>query len=99
MNLPPDVEGFVRQSFATSELSGALQLLEAAVLHDGSTPNHRMLRCAVIASGGSLGSLRRYVACLAADYRDVIVAGEYETRDDELVRVRDLSKPLKYDTP
>lgn len=36
-----------------------------------------------------------YVDLLKIDYRDVIVAGEYESRNGNLVRVRDLSKPFE----
>ncbi len=97
MSLPPDLEQYVRQCFAAPERLEALQLLNAAVLHDGKKPDHRMLRSAVVASDNTLGGLKERVTGLATDYRDVIVAGEYEMRDGELVRIRDLSKPIQLD--
>lgn len=85
----------MHQHFATSDVAEAMRLLKTAVLHDGKAPDHRMLRCAVVASEKSLRSLKHYVAGLAVDFRDVIVAGEYESRNGELVQVRDLSKPIE----
>jgi hypothetical protein len=38
-----------------------------------------------------LEKLRYYVGLLAVDYRDVIVAGEYEIVDRQPVRVRNLT--------
>ncbi|KZC22523.1 hypothetical protein RHOFW104T7_00270 [Rhodanobacter thiooxydans] len=73
----------------------ALSLLEAAKLHDGTTPDVRILRCALVASGGELLELARQIDQLKCDYRDVILAGEYEFRGKEAVRVRDLSEPLR----
>ena len=37
----------------------------------------------------------RYMSLLAIDWRDVVVAGEYELRDGVPVRVRDLTQPLR----
>ena len=53
-----------------------------------------MLRCALAACDNTPESLDHYVAELAVDYRDVILAGEYGQEDGEYVRVRDLSKPF-----
>ena len=36
-----------------------------------------------------------FVSMLAVDWRDVVVAGEYELRDGVPVRVRDLTQPLR----
>lgn len=52
------------------------------------------MRCALFASAGSLETLKHFVQLLRIDWRDVIVAGEYEQRGSELVRVRDLNEPL-----
>jgi len=54
-----------------------------------------MRRCALVASQGSLAKLQYYVGLLAVDYRDVIVAGEYEVVEGKLARVRDLTMPFE----
>jgi hypothetical protein len=67
------------------------------VLHDRSAPEPRLLRCAAVASGGSLQRLAMEIDTLKRDYRDVIVEGEYASRDGELVRVRNLTAPIPAD--
>jgi hypothetical protein len=62
-----------------------------AIIHDGSPADLRLRRCALVASGGSLEKLKYYVALLKVDYRDVIVAGEYDVVGGKLTRVRDLT--------
>jgi hypothetical protein len=94
MPLPDDVALFVDSSFAPAERHEALDLLAAAVLHDGTAPGARLLRCAAVASGGSLERLRMEVETLKHDWRDVIVEGEYAPRDGKLVRLRDLNHPI-----
>jgi len=92
MTLPPDVERYVRRTFAEPE--PALELLRKAVLHDGQPASARVLRCALVNSHGDLEKLRMEVAHMAMDYRDVILEAEYEKHRGELVRVRDLNEPL-----
>jgi hypothetical protein len=50
----------------------------------------------LVASQGSTAKLGRLVDLLAIDYRDVIVSGEYESKDGDLVQVRDLSLPFQH---
>lgn len=95
MNIPDDVEAFVIRRFAPKDQSEALALLRTARIHDGTEASERLLRCAVVASQGNLARLRRQVGELAVDYRDVIVAGEYNYERGELVQVRDLNQPLQ----
>lgn len=92
MTLPPDVERYVRRTFAEPE--PALELLRKAVLHDGEPASPRLLRCALVNSRGDLDKLRIEVEHMALDYRDVILEAEYEKRRGEYVRVRDLNEPL-----
>lgn len=93
--LPPDVTSYVDRSFAAHERGEALALLEGAALHDGTAPGPRLVRCAAVASGGSLERLRMEIETLKHDYRDVIVEGEYEPKDGKLVRLRDLNDPIE----
>jgi len=46
----------------------------------------------LVASKGSVERLKYYVDLLKVDYRDVIVAGEYDSIDDK--PVRDLNLPF-----
>ena len=95
MNPPGDVQTFQEQTFPSAELGEALLVLGQARIEDGTVPNPHLLRCAAFASGGSLKRLRHLASLLAVDWRDVIMAGEYELRDKVTVRVRDLSQPLQ----
>ena len=67
-----DIERYIARRFALSNQHEALRLLREATLHDGSAPSPRLLRCAAVASGGSIERLRIEVETLKRDYRDVI---------------------------
>ena len=95
MNLPEDVQTYLEQTFPPEELGEALLVLGQARIEDGTAPNPQLLRCAAFASGGNLKRLRHLASLLAVDWRDVIMAGEYELRDKVTVRVRDLSQSLQ----
>ena len=92
--IPVDIEKFIARRFKAADQSEALALLETAALHDGSRPEPRLLRCAAVASGGSLERLRMEVETLKHDYRDVIVEGEYVPNGRQLVKVRNLIEPI-----
>jgi hypothetical protein len=92
-----DVESYVARRFEAADQAEALALLEAAIIHDGSRPGPRLLRCAAVASGGSIERLRMEIETLKHDYRDVIVEGEYVPREGKLVKVRNLNEPIPDD--
>ncbi len=94
MTLPADVEKYIARKFAASDQEMALYLLRNAVLHDGTTPGPRLLRCAAVASGGSLDRLKMESETLRHDYRDVIVEGEYIPAGKQLIKARDLNLPI-----
>lgn len=94
MKLPPDVIAFVYTHFPDEEREAAIATLSAACIHTGEPPGDRLFRCTVMASNGDLTRLQYYAGLLAIDWRDVIVAGEYEVQGHGLVRVRDLSEPI-----
>jgi hypothetical protein len=96
--IPDDVAAYVARRFADSDRRQAIALLESAVMHDGLVPEPRLIRCAAVASGGSLDRLRMEIETLKHDYRDVIVEGEYVPQGRELVRVRNLNEPIPDDT-
>ena len=95
--VPDDVARYITRRFAATDHAEAFRLLNFAVLHDGSTPEPRLLRCACVASGGSIDRLRMEVETLKHDYRDVIVEGEYFPTGVRLVKVRDLHQPIPDD--
>jgi hypothetical protein len=90
-SLPDDITRRIDKWFAAPERPGALGLLSSAVIHDGKLADDRLRRCALVASKGSLEKLQYYVDLLKVDYRDVIVAGEYEVVRGKLARVRNLT--------
>jgi hypothetical protein len=93
--LTPDVERFIARRFIGSEREAASALCRSATIHDSSSAGPRLIRCALVASGGSLERLRAEIEHLKIDYRDVIMAGEYISRDGEPVRVRNLNEPIE----
>jgi len=95
MRLPDDVQRHVARCFAPEQQAEALRMLAEARIEDGSPATPRLLRCAAFASRGNLPELHRLVALLALDWRDVIVAGEYELQGTSLVPVRNFSQPLE----
>lgn len=95
MELPNDVRAFIEQNFPSDQWEDAFTILCQARIEDGTMPSPRLLRCAVFASDGSLTQLRSFATHLAIDWRDVILAGEYELRDTVAVQVRDLTLPLQ----
>ncbi len=94
MNIPTDIRDYVNRHFEAPDVPRVLTALEHAKLHDGRVPPARMLRCALVAADGEVDRLEHYVSELAIDFRDVIVAGEYQDRNGELTQIRDLSLPF-----
>jgi hypothetical protein len=95
--LTSDVERFIARKFGASDREAALALCASARIHDGSPAGPRLIRCALVASGGSLERLRVEIEHLEVDYRDVILAGEYVSKDGAFARVRNLNEPIEDD--
>ena len=95
--IPDDVAKFIARRFGASDQGEAMTLLLQVTMHDGSAPGSRLLRCAAVASGGSIDRLRMEIESLKRDYRDVIVEGEYVPVGRELVKVRNLNEPIPDD--
>jgi hypothetical protein len=93
--LTPDVEKFIARRFKSSDRETALALCRSATIHDGSAAGPRLIRCVLVASEGSLEKLRIQIEHLKIDYRDVIMAGEYISKDGKVVRVRNLNEPIE----
>jgi hypothetical protein len=90
----PDIENYIEQSFPAGLQARAKALVAGAVLHDGSSASPRCQRAALVGSRGSIEQLEYLVGLLKIDYRDVIVAGEYEGPVMKPQRVRDLNEPF-----
>jgi hypothetical protein len=92
--LPDDLLRWLEAHFSAAEAKAARALLEQAVDHDDKPASARLLRCAAVGSRGSLEQLAWLVELLKIDYRDVIMAGEYDVRGGRPVRLRDLNEPI-----
>jgi hypothetical protein len=90
MALPADIARYVERTFGTSDQATVLELLSHAVIHDGQPAGARLMRCALIASGGTLLGLVSQLDQLKVDYRDVIVAGEYLPKAGNLIQYSQL---------
>ncbi len=79
MSIDADIIEYVRTNFSDSD----------TVILDinASRQTGRVARCIVVASSGSLQKLREYIQMAETDFRDVIVAGEY---DGTMRQIRDL---------
>jgi hypothetical protein len=95
MELPEDVAAFISTRFASEDVAEARNLLSMAPVEVHGQSSARLLRCAAFAAQGSIDELRLYVGLLATDWRDVVLAGEYESKAQDLVQVRDLNGPLQ----
>ena len=89
MPLEPDIIDRVRKDFG-EEAEVALDLIR------GFGKSGYLARCVVVASRGSIVRLKQAIEAARFDYRDAIVAGEYDSAGR---RVRDLSVSFLLDTP
>ena len=97
MDLPEDVVRYVERSFSQVDRAEALEVLRSAVIQDGTPAVARLVRCAVLSAHRDVGRLRKQVAHLKVDWRDIIVEGEYVVREKKLVHALDLNLPIPED--
>lgn len=90
MPLEQDIIEKIEADFSASDAAVAVRLLYDA----GKTG--RLARCIVVAASGKINALRGYIQLSQRDFRDVIVAGEY---DQGLRHVRDLRASFMIDAP
>jgi hypothetical protein len=90
MPLEADIVDRVRRDFDCMDSAAAVN----ALLASGRTG--RIARCIAMAAVGSLARLEELIHMADRDYRDVIVAGEY---DSAMQRVRDLRVSFLIDSP
>ncbi|MBN8280642.1 MAG: hypothetical protein J0M16_08550 [Gammaproteobacteria bacterium] len=94
MNLTEDMSHYIEHAFRAEDRAEAICLVANATIEDGSPASARLKRCALVGSDGSLSQLQRLTDLLRVDWRDVIMAGEYEYHRTGPVRLRDLTKPI-----
>jgi hypothetical protein len=94
LTLAADIERFIARTFKGADCEAAFSLCQSATIEDGSPAGPRLIRCALIASEGSLEKLRIEIEHLKIDWRDVILAGEYASRDGQFIRQRNLNEPI-----
>ena len=94
MNLTEDMSYYIEHAFRAEDRAEAVRLVSNATIEDGSPASARLKRCALVGSDGSLSQLQRLTDLLRIDWRDVIMAGEYEYHRTGPVRLRDLNKPI-----
>ena len=92
--IPQDAKDFIARNFAAADQDQAVWILTGARIETGAAASPRLMRCALMASGGSLERLRAHIAQMKVDWRDLIVAGEYVSEGGDLKRVRDLAAPF-----
>lgn len=90
MSLAADILERIRATFGETDAETAIDLLRE------SGQRGRVARCIVFAARGDLDLLRHNIRLADDDYRDVIMAGEY---DDMSRPVRDLRVSFLIDTP
>lgn len=95
--IPADILAYIEVRFTPAERDEAIALIESAVLPKAKPADDRCRRCALVASHGDMTRLAYGIERLRVDFRDVIVAGEYETVNGKLMRVRNLDEPITAD--
>jgi hypothetical protein len=98
--VPDDVIRWIRSYFDEARQEEAISVLRGAVDESGKCIGVRIVRSAVFAASGDLNSLKRMVYEIKMDWRDVIVAGEYEQGPEWFpTRVRDFDYPMDQQPP
>ena len=85
---------WINGHFREIDRATAVGLLEDALDEWGDPVEARLLRCLVVGARGDIDRLSDLVEELRIDSEDVILSAEYESRDGNLVKVRDLNEPL-----
>lgn len=89
MNLPPDIELRIERDFVDmAERSAVKELFVGLEVQE----KERVVRCILFVAKGNLDMLRKMEVLARTDYRDVIMAGEYEYPTDR--RLRNLNEPF-----
>jgi len=97
MRSPLDVISWIEKRFPPNETQLAVERLNQATDHTGNYPGDPIVRCAAWASQADLKKLDEMIRLMKIDYRDVIVAGEYDVLERKLMKVRNHTEPMNAD--
>lgn len=89
MDLPLDIKTRIENDFAHSdERNLVLKILSELQIEE----RERVIRCILFVANGDIDKLGKMEVLAKTDYRDVIMAGEYEKITDK--RLRDFNEPF-----
>jgi hypothetical protein len=88
--MPPDIQSRIKREFAPEDFYPAIKAINTWDATQKGLIDDRLIRCAVFLAKGNMAVLEQQIALGMMDYRDLIVAAEYEGD----IRVRDFSKPF-----
>lgn len=95
MLLPIDIEDYYKKKFPPELQEEVLKLLVSIESRNKELAHPRLLRCLLFNSSNNIQSLRNQIEELFFDYRDVIVAAEYDKEKGEIKHIRDFSKSFE----
>lgn len=87
--LPDDILDRIAADFDVTQRTEVTEALLA--LAEVTREPWRVARCVLFVAGGDLGRFREMTELAQADYRDAVVAAEYDRWDG---RLRDFSRPF-----
>lgn len=90
VQLPPDILARIATDYPPEDRPGIIEALLA--LTEVTREPERVARCVLFVAGGDLEEFKRMIELAQTDYRDAIIAAEYDRADR---RLRDLSKPFE----
>jgi len=94
MAIPEDIVAKIRRDFAEDDALTVLRLL-SEFHRDNPELSERILRCIAFLAKGSFEGFASAVELARLDWRDLIVAAEYDGCSGEENRRRNLNAPFK----
>lgn len=85
---PEDIHAKIARDFKRNA-AAASEMIEAHLIDDPT--GDRVLRCVLFVASGNLSELEQCLKLAQLDYRDMIVAAEY---DEHMKQVRDFNNPF-----
>ncbi len=89
--MSPDIQSKIQRDFPTADAFAAIEEIGVWDAERKGLLDDRLVRCAVYLAQGNLDALKKQIALGKVDYRDLIMAAEYDGEK----RLRDLSVPFR----
>jgi hypothetical protein len=86
-----DIIEKIRSDFPQAQAEEVLSWIDAESKKKGHEPNPRIIRCILYLAKGSIDVFQKMKHVAEADYRDVIMAAEY---DSFHIQLRDFNRPF-----